>query len=313
MEVASVGFIMQAENTSDRKVPEAVVEAGQGPEEFQSKNARKKAARLLRLKLSRRAKKEKIKAEKKSQGVKRSRDPLEAGPSKKQRRVLELEGLKKGLTYGQRIAIDFSYGSLMSEKELGHLASQVRRAYGANRVAAGTHKEAASLYLLNLPEDGHCFKVLCSKNDGFANYVAHRRAEGPGEVFSASEVVYLSPDAESPLLGPLSRHKVYVIGGLSDDSVKKHSSKNFAKSKSFECFRLPIQEFCRRRNEGSFSQVLTVNAVFQILLNCANNGGDWAMALNSAIPQRFGWEPVRDSPNANDNKQIDLPMSNNDM
>ena len=91
----------------------------------------------------------------------------------------------------------------------------------------------------------------------------------------------------------LDPSKVLVIGGLSDDSVKERSSLGFAVDRGVTCRRLPIREFCvrdRRESSCSFSQILTVNAVVEILLEVAAGEG-WEKAFKRALPKRFGWVP----------------------
>ncbi len=118
-----------------------------------------------------------------------------------------------------------------------------------------------------------------------------RSAEGPAQTFPPSSLVYLSPDAGQPLEAPLDPNKVYVIGGLSDGTVAKGTSLGYADSAQIECRRLPIEEHCSRRDGGgTFSQVLTINAVFDILLHMLSTESDsWQEVFQRNLPERTGW------------------------
>ena len=61
-------------------------------------------------------------------------------------------------------------------------------------------------------------------------------------MFSPSELVYFSPDAEEAL-DAIDSSKVYVIGGLVDRSIAKNQSLNRANSMGVRCVRLPLAEY----------------------------------------------------------------------
>ncbi len=198
---------------------------------------------------------------------------------------MELEKLHDGLKNGVRVAIHLGFDSLMSDRELGSLASQVRRAYGANRTSCDG---AIGLWLVGLEEGGRTYRVFREKNDGFDDYVVGLRRNFDPDW----RLVYLSPDAGRPLEAPLDPSVTYVIGGISDGTVAGGTTLGFAESRGVECRRLPIREHCRRAKEGgTFSQVMTVNSVFEVLLRLATSheGKDWAGALEGALPPRTGW------------------------
>ena len=79
-----------------------------------------------------------------------------------------------------------------------------------------------------------------------------------------------------------------MIGGLVDDSVKKHSTLTYAQANGIKTAKLPINEYCERADSGSFKQILTINQVFEILLKKAN-GLDWAQALSNCLPIKTGF------------------------
>jgi len=186
-----------------------------------------------------------------------------------------------------QICIDLQFGEKMSDKEISHLAGQLRRVYGANKSSANPVK----LSLVNLDENKRTYKIFCDKNDGFENYILHRTEKSLTEYFSSmkEKLVYLTPDSPAPL-EELNNDKVYVIGGLVDDSVKKDITKTYAVGNQIVTARLPIQEHCIRNSKGnhSFKQILTINQVFEIMLKY-DEYKDWSIALGDAIPKRVGF------------------------
>ena len=72
---------------------------------------------------------------------------------------------------------------------------------------------------LFLQEDGLINRTCCAKVDGFRSYIINFKENPVTELFDSKDLVYLSPDAENTLQN-LDPEKVYVIGGLVDDSVK---------------------------------------------------------------------------------------------
>ena len=90
------------------------------------------------------------------------------------------------------------------------------------------------------------------------------------------------------VLEEIEKDKVYVIGGLVDDSVKKNSTSSYAQNHGIKTAKLPIQEHCERAGSGTFKQIFTINQVFEILMKKAN-GSDWPQALSNCIPIKTGF------------------------
>ena len=99
----------------------------------------------------------------------------------------------------------------------------------------------------------------------------------------SSKVVYLTPDADEALEG-LEDGVTYVVAGLVDRPVRKNCTRDAATLHGCEVKRLPLKEFRgaapKRRREG----ILNVDVVVHILLRYRDNGGDWAEALQAALP-----------------------------
>ena len=98
----------------------------------------------------------------------------------------------------------------------------------------------------------------------------------------AARVVYLTPDADEAL-EELENGVTYVVAGLVDRPVRKNCTRDAANLHGCEVRRLPLREFrgaMKRRREG----ILNVDVVVHILLRYRDNGGDWAEALQAALP-----------------------------
>ena len=93
-----------------------------------SKNQQKKLRRLHRLKESRAEKRKREKEAKKERNKNNRPQSSSVVPreSKRDRQKRERERLRAALTSGPALAFDLRYEKLMAEKELVHLASQIR-------------------------------------------------------------------------------------------------------------------------------------------------------------------------------------------
>lgn len=196
------------------------------------------------------------------------------------------EGNEKELNLLQ-ICIDLQFSERMSDKELSHLASQLGRVYGANK----SNQNPAKLSFVNLDEKGRAFQICRAKSDGFDKYIVHRTAKSLTEEYNSRihKLVYLTPDSPVPL-EELELDKIYVIGGLVDDSVQKNVTMKYAIEHKISTARLPIQEHCSKCGDGksTFKQILTINQVFDILQKF-NECKNWSAALNHGVPHRTGY------------------------
>jgi len=108
-------------------------------------------------------------------------------------------------------------------------------------------------------------------------------------LFDPDEVVYLTPDSPNEL-DQLNKDKVYVIGGLVDHQLRKGKTRSRAEAKQVTTARLPIDKYMERKKEPgyhSFSNVLSVNQVFDILLKF-HETQDWRCTLETCVPPRKG-------------------------
>ncbi|KAF7254993.1 hypothetical protein EG68_08137 [Paragonimus skrjabini miyazakii] len=184
---------------------------------------------------------------------------------------------------GIKLCIDCTYESCMTPKEHNKLAQQICRAYGANR----KYPSPVSLHLVNYQSDGPIAKACMDKCDGFEDYCMGKHCSSPHELFGEyKEIVYLSPDADDPLLS-VSEDCVYVIGGLVDEHLMRGKSLNEANSKKCRALRLPVCEFAEKHGAAKQKNpVLAINQVVDIVLRYLNNGQNWSEAL-SVVPKRL--------------------------
>ncbi|XP_053381046.1 tRNA methyltransferase 10 homolog B-like [Mercenaria mercenaria] len=190
---------------------------------------------------------------------------------------------QEALNNGQKICIDCSLESFMSEKEKGKLAMQIGRLYGSNLRA----DNPAHIYLTGLNKGGTLYQECLKKMDGFESYLIDTKEETHSELFPLQQVVCLSPDSNS-LLTDIDPEKVYVIGGLVDENIKQRITENRAAETGIETARLPIEENMVKLEQSSHSQVLAVNQVFDILISYISIK-DWKKALAVGVPRRKGY------------------------
>lgn len=185
---------------------------------------------------------------------------------------------------GQRICIDLGMEEHMSEKEQSKLPQQLRRLYGSNMKS----EQPCHLYFSNINKDGYLYQECLRKNDGFEKYLIDMTEKSPIDLFPIEDIVYLSPDSPH-LLTSVDLDKVYVIGGLVDETRKQVSLEK-ASDAHLATARLPIDEYLVKSETGTYNKILTVNQVFDILLNFTITK-DWTQALLCGIPQRCGFIP----------------------
>ncbi|XP_076065717.1 tRNA methyltransferase 10 homolog B-like [Oratosquilla oratoria] len=204
--------------------------------------------------------------------------------SKKQEKELTRTRLKNALVNGIVIAIDLQFVELMTQKEKTRLALQLGRVYGSNK----KFLHPAHIHFVNLREDSTFYQLCCAKNEGFQDYIVSRSEFSVTQLFQSKDIVYLSPDAQNVLTG-IDVNKVYVIGGLVDETVKKQQSFTFARNESIPSARLPIKEILVKGDSGTFNTILTINQVFDILMTYLDFQ-DWRLAMLKHVPVRKGFQ-----------------------
>jgi tRNA (guanine9-N1)-methyltransferase len=245
-----------------------------------SKNQARKRARYL---VATKKKKSNRKQEQEKRREKYKQDRQNGGLDKAFIRNAQLERLSQSLLTGTKVCIDLQFEDLMNGKELNHLANQLKRVYSSNKASLNPFH----LHFLGLSKQSKTYYLCKEKNEGFENYVLTFEEQGLTEVFHPSDLIYLSPDSEN-ILEFIDNSKVYVIGGLVDDSVKKNTSFQFSKEQNVRTCRLPITDHMKRQETGSYKQILTINQVFDVLLTF-HETNSWNKALGTHVPAKTGF------------------------
>ncbi|CAH1272399.1 TRMT10B [Branchiostoma lanceolatum] len=189
--------------------------------------------------------------------------------------------LEKAKEKGLQVVLDLGFGEKMTQKEASRLAGQVGRVHGANKLS----DRPFHVHLTSLAPDNMLYRECVRRNDGFQHFIGvEQTSKHFLEVFDREDVVYLSPDSSNDLL-ELDNKKVYVIGGLVDETVQKNVTITQAREKSLQTAKLPIDLFMKREPGSKGNKILTVNQVFEILLKFYVTR-DWRVALPVGLPER---------------------------
>ncbi|KAK2723989.1 hypothetical protein QYM36_002358 [Artemia franciscana] len=175
----------------------------------------------------------------------------------------------------QRVCVDLSLDSYMSEKDCNKCMKQVMRCYSLNRRAANP----LQFYVTSLI--GRPKEVL-DKNKGCEFWDVNYREENYLSTFNKSDIVYLSSESEN-IIKDLDDTKVYVIGGLVDHNLHKGLTHRLAIEAGIAHAKLPLDEFIDMKTR----KVLTIDQVYDILRRMAN-GEHWGEAIVAALPSRKG-------------------------
>ncbi|XP_056608654.1 tRNA methyltransferase 10 homolog B isoform X2 [Triplophysa dalaica] len=205
--------------------------------------------------------------------------------SKRVMKAITKERLEDAREAGLVLCVDLSMTDHMSHKEISRLAGQIRRLYGSNKKAL----QPFHIFLTELKRDSLLYKECVRMNDGFLNYLIDVTDETWFHLFPSEDVIYLTPDA-SKALERVDEDKVYILGGLVDESIQKKISYKRAKELGVRTMRLPIDEYMVKKSnpKNFYSKILAINQVFEILLAFCETK-DWTTALASGIPPGKGY------------------------
>lgn len=190
--------------------------------------------------------------------------------------------LQEALLNGQKIAIDCSMGDMMSPKEICKLGRQINRSYSSVRAS----ENPFHLYFTGLVKNSPIHKELHRQCSGFDNYLIDRSESLHHEVFPHDTIVYLTPDSPN-VLEYLDNSKVYVIGGLVDESQETDYTYGNAQKSMISTARLPIDVYMDKTNP-SVHCALPINHVIDILLDI-HSGKNWGTVLEKHVPRRKGY------------------------
>ncbi|XP_043100917.1 tRNA methyltransferase 10 homolog B [Puntigrus tetrazona] len=216
---------------------------------------------------------------------KADKDANEPQLSKRVIKAMTKERLEEARGAGPGLCVDLSMTDRLSAKEVSRLACQIRRLYGCNKKASRPFR----VFLTELKEDSLLHGECVRMNDGFRNYLIDVTEESWFHLFPSEDVIYLTPDSNEALES-VEEDKVYILGGLVDETIQKKISYTRAKELGVRTARLPIDEYMvKRPNSKNFhSKVLAINQVFEILLTFRDTK-DWTKALAAGIPPGKGY------------------------
>ncbi|XP_066194665.1 tRNA methyltransferase 10 homolog B [Sylvia atricapilla] len=199
--------------------------------------------------------------------------------------ALATERLLEARAAGPRLCVDLGVGGSMTEKESGRLASQIRRLYGANRRAARPFWLCLTEFAAGTPIYEQCFRM----NDGFAGYLMDTTPESYLDLFPLEAIVYLTPDSEN-VLEDIDPDKVYVLGGLVDESIRKQLTLRRAREQCLQTARLPIREYMVKapNSRNYHSETLAINQVFDVLSTYYETRS-WPAALRAGVSSGKGY------------------------
>ncbi|NXG07985.1 TM10B methyltransferase, partial [Sakesphorus luctuosus] len=121
-----------------------------------------------------------------------------------------------------------------------------------------------------------------------------RTPESYLDLFPLDAIVYLTPDSENgkyfTCFGQRARDKVYVLGGLVDESIHKELTLRRAREQSLQTARLPIREYMvRAPNARNYhSETLAINQVFDVLCTYYETRS-WSAALRAGVSAGKGY------------------------
>ncbi|XP_007456072.1 PREDICTED: tRNA methyltransferase 10 homolog B isoform X1 [Lipotes vexillifer] len=250
---------------------------------WRSKNVQRKQRHWEKIVAAKKSKRRQEKERRKANRVENS--GIYPQHSKRFLRSLTKERLLEAKHSGPRLCIDLSMTHHMSKKELSRLAGQIRRLYGSNKKA----DRPFWICLTGFTTDSPLYEECLRMNDGFSSYLLDITEEDCFSLFPLETLVYLTPDSEHAL-EDVDLNKVYILGGLVDESIQKKVTFQKAQEHSVKTARLPIQEYMVRRQNGKnyHSEILAINQVFDILSTYFETQ-NWPEALKKGVSSRKGY------------------------
>uniref|UniRef100_A0A8B9V2P3 tRNA (guanine(9)-N(1))-methyltransferase n=1 Tax=Anas zonorhyncha TaxID=75864 RepID=A0A8B9V2P3_9AVES len=188
-----------------------------------------------------------------------------AGAARRHSKALAEQRLLEARASGPRLCVDLGMADRMSLKETSRLASQIRRLYGANRQA----EKPFWLYLTEFVVGSLIYEECFRMNDGFSNYL---------HVL----ILFL-------VLEDIDPKKVYILGGLVDESIHKLTLRR-AQEQSLQTARLPIREYMVKavNTKNYHSETLAINQVFDVLSTYYKTRS-WPDALKAGVSSGKGY------------------------
>lgn len=185
------------------------------------------------------------------------------------------------------IVIDLNFDSLMTEKEIISLSSQICRSYSIIR-----RSKQASIPLQLNPFSfsvyglGKSYNLLPQLMKAYPDYdrwscqINHKSLDDDCDKFDFSKFIYLSGDADE-ILEEFDDDLTFIIGGLVDRNRYKNVALDRAKELGMRTMKLPLTQYATL----SSSTILTIVHVTELLCKrCIL--GNWSDAIEVVIPKR---------------------------
>lgn len=205
--------------------------------------------------------------------------------SKRDLKIIAKERLLEAKETGPQLCIDLGMTNHMTNKEISRLAAQIRRLYGSNKKSQKPFWLCLTGFIKNSPIEEACLRM----NDGFTNYLMDVTPKSYLDLFPLETIVYLTPDSENAL-DEVDPQKVYVLGGLVDESIQKRLTLQKAQEQHLQTARLPIQEYMVKNDnvKNYHSTTLAINQVFDALSTFYETKS-WEEALKVAVSPGKGY------------------------
>ncbi|GFU31442.1 mitochondrial ribonuclease P protein 1 homolog [Nephila pilipes] len=184
--------------------------------------------------------------------------------------------LANAILFGEKIVLDLSYESYMTEKERKACVSQLNLIYSANR----KNKDPFDLHFCNAKLSSNYIQYLKKCLPKFSDSLISLTNKSYMDLFPNEKLVYLSPHAKETLK-EYDHSAVYIIGAFVDTVKREHHSLHKADRDEIKSYSLPLDDYIMW---GAGTKSLTVNQVFEIML-VMKNTGDWRKAF-AVIPNR---------------------------
>jgi len=199
------------------------------------------------------------------------------------------------------VILDCSFEDMHLEGPLKSLCQQIMFCYGFNR----THKNPVSLYVTGIGEKSKrqlskshytnwagvdfydneftdLSQFVKSRDDAHTvENISDESGSNTVEIIDKKKIlIYLTSDAEETI-ETLDPSHAYIIGGIVDRNKYKGLTHRKALSLGIRTAKLPIKEHMKLQG----SHILTINHVFEILLNYATTKS-WCSSLDKVLPER---------------------------
>lgn len=192
------------------------------------------------------------------------------------RKAAEVEAFKSRCNEGTTVVLDLEWEDMMNRAEIKSLVQQLLYSYGANRKA-----EKPVRLSLSGVRQGSETRAGLVKQAGYDGWAITVNEGNYIDLYERDRLVYLTADADE-VVERFDPDKVYVIGGIVDRNRLKGVTAQKAEEQKIATASLPLSKFV---DMGTYSRVLTVNHVLQIVLE-HQRCGDWKEAIEKAIPGR---------------------------